>query len=85
MTTKQRMTSLGKLPIEVYPKAPGPWTLRVRSQTLAPKAETLPQKAQDPDWSLRVTAYNSLPEISGHQNSPKALYSMVFGPESLNI
>ena len=28
--------------------------LVVRSQTLVPKAETLPQKAQDPFWSLRV-------------------------------
>ena len=34
-----------------------PWTLGVRSQTLAPKAETLPQKAQDPDWSLRVKTF----------------------------
>ena len=30
----------------------------------------------------RVLTFCSLP---GHQNSPKALYSMVFGPKSLNI
>ena len=43
----------------------------MRSQTLAPKAETLPQKAQDPVWSLRVgTPKNTLkPEAQAKEDS----------------
>ena len=33
-------------------------------------------------WCLWSVAFAACP---GHQNSPKALYSMVFGPKSLNI
>ena len=32
------------------------------------------------DAVLQVSVYNP-----GHQNCPKAIYSMVFGPKSLNI
>ena len=33
---------------------------------------------------LKIWREDKVKVFPGHQNSPKALYSMVFGPESLN-